>query len=237
MNKASSIAERLYEVLDFAQISQEALADKIGVSQVAISKILNGKTKHPRNIVEIANVLNVDPTWLKTGEGDAPDFSGVPINFSENRGVIEENDDLIRVSVLDVEASCGNGLVPLYDNAEAIRDMVFTRDFFLQQFGRTSSKGINLINAKGDSMEPTIKSGAVIFVDTAVREFCGDGIYFFTFDGQRYLKRLQAVKNKFLVISDNDCYKSWEITREEEDRLQIWGRALQILDLVWRKVG
>ncbi len=232
-----TLATRLRKALNDANLTQEKLANAIGKSQNSISLILQGKTKNPGNIVEIARVLNVDPAWLSTGEGDAPDFSGVPINFSENRGVSEENDDLIRVSVLDVEASCGNGLVPLYDNAEAIRDMVFTRDFFLQQFGRTSSKGINLINAKGDSMEPTIKSGAVIFVDTAVREFCGDGIYFFTFDGQRYLKRLQAVKNKFLVISDNDCYKSWEITREEEDRLQIWGRALQILDLVWRKVG
>jgi hypothetical protein len=43
----------------------------------------------------------------------------------------------------------------------------------------------------------------LIFVDISINEFDGDGIYVFGFDDKIYVKRLQMIPDKILVISDN----------------------------------
>ena len=97
-----TLAQRLKFVMDEQGISQNALARMIGVTQPSIKKVLDGNTLNPKNILEIAKALNVSPEWLKTGKGDTPDFS-------EEVEDEEENGHLVRVEVLEVYASAGNG--------------------------------------------------------------------------------------------------------------------------------
>ena len=48
-------------------VTQAELAEMVGTTQGAISNIVKGETQKPRNILEIANALGVDPNWLKYG--------------------------------------------------------------------------------------------------------------------------------------------------------------------------
>lgn len=64
-------------------------------------------------------------------------------------------------------------------------------------------KNIRIINVRGDSMSGTIEPGDLLFVDITVKSFDGDGIYAFLYDDTAHVKRLQMMKDKLLVISDN----------------------------------
>ncbi|EEH7941674.1 S24 family peptidase, partial [Salmonella enterica] len=79
---------------------------------------------------------------------------------------------------------------------------------------------------RGDSMAPTIEPGDLIFVDISINQFDGDGIYVFGFDDKIYVKRLQMIPDKLLVISDNTNYREWSITKDNECRFGVFGKVL-----------
>lgn len=217
-----NLSTRLDALLKAKGLSKNAFSKLIGVSQPAISDIINGKTRSPKNIVEIANALGVDVNWLKTGEGQAPDFANLPENLT---ACDDEDDEVIRLEVLDVYASAGNGRFVTGDLTEFTHAIEFNSGYFMQMFQRSHTNGLAIINVEGDSMEPTINSGDLLFVDTQKRHYTGDGIYVFSFDDTLYVKRLQLAGDKLLVISDNQFYQIWEISRENEGRFTIHGKV------------
>ncbi len=64
---AATLATRLREARKSHKWSQQDLANRAGTTQAVIQKIENGKSLRPRNIVAIAEALDVDPSWLMFG--------------------------------------------------------------------------------------------------------------------------------------------------------------------------
>ena len=62
-----TLAKRLQALLLEKGMSQTEFASMVGIAQPSMNKILSGATKNPRKIVEMANVLGVDPNWLQNG--------------------------------------------------------------------------------------------------------------------------------------------------------------------------
>ena len=107
----------------------------------------------------------------------------------------------------------------------------------MEWFGRSKAKpGIQLVTIKGDSMEPTLPNRAIAFVDSNINEFQGDGIYAFVLDGEAYIKRLQRIPGKIIVISDNTVYEPFYITPEMEDRMQIAAKFIRVLPFNMREL-
>lgn len=222
----ATLSERLTSLMNEKGISQAELARLIGIKQPSVFKILSGETRNPKKILEIATALNVDPHWLKTGEGD-PDPSYRIVEVSE-----PQNPNTVRIDILDVEASAGNGAY-LSPTEQGLLSQEFDLTFFRQQFGRADAKHLKLITVKGDSMAPTLESGDLLYVDISENYFAADGLYVFTFDGQTFIKRLQKVGKEMLVISDNPTYKEWTFT--QDDDVFIHGRAIFSMPMKWRK--
>lgn len=222
----ATLSERLTSLMNEKGISQAELARLIGIKQPSVFKILSGETRNPKNILEIATALNVDPHWLKTGEGD-PDPSYRIVEVSE-----PQNPNTVRIDILDVEASAGNGAY-LSPTEQGLLSQEFDLTFFRQQFGRADAKHLKLITVKGDSMAPTLESGDLLYVDISENYFAADGLYVFTFDGQTFIKRLQKVGKEMLVISDNPTYKEWTFT--QDDDVFIHGRVVFSMPMKWRK--
>lgn len=59
---------RLRSVRRERGMTQERLAKEAGTNQAVIQKIENSKSLRPRLIMEIAEVLEVNPAWLQFGE-------------------------------------------------------------------------------------------------------------------------------------------------------------------------
>ncbi|MBF0192072.1 MAG: helix-turn-helix transcriptional regulator [Magnetococcales bacterium] len=65
-----------------ANLTQQALAIKVGVSQAAIHKLESGHFKSSRKTVDIAMACQVNPVWLATGEGEMIHQDGKPVEES-----------------------------------------------------------------------------------------------------------------------------------------------------------
>ena len=76
VNSMKTFGERLRHARHRAQISQESLADKIGVTKGAVSQWENDLTQGCKNEVlfGISDVLLTDARWLATGQGE-PDLT------------------------------------------------------------------------------------------------------------------------------------------------------------------
>ncbi|MDP8173152.1 helix-turn-helix transcriptional regulator [Pasteurella skyensis] len=228
MNHYLTLAERLQNSMVKADLSQQKLAEKVNISQQAIGKMLIGETRNPRNLVEIANVLGVNPVWLKTGIGSPEVLNSSQDSFENG---------VIRVSVLDIYASAGDGELITSDFVEEITTISYKQEYFQQIFNSANAEFIKLINVKGDSMSPTFESGDLVFVDTSINRFDGDGVYIFNYNNELRIKRLQRTGEQLLVISDNSLYREWSITKEDEYKLVICAKVLYSQSQKLKKFG
>lgn len=63
--------ERIKAARKYRKISQDSLASQLNVTRTYFNLVETGKkTPSARTIKDIARVLNVNETWLLTGEGD-----------------------------------------------------------------------------------------------------------------------------------------------------------------------
>lgn len=77
----------------------------------------------------------------------------------------------------------------------------------------------------GDSMEPTLRNGSFVFVDTTHRVPAPEDIYAIDYGDGLMIKRLKLVprSDKILVMSDNERYGTDELQREE---VTVYGRVV-----------
>lgn len=87
---------------------------------------------------------------------------------------------------------------------------------------------IAIIKAKGDSMNPTLKNGDLLFIDTTIQFYMSDGIYVFYVDNGFSIKRLQLLfDGQYRVMNDNQSrYPSETITRGDLDKIHICGKVV-----------
>lgn len=124
--------------------------------------------------------------------------------------------DEVWIAHYDVRAAMGGGQIP-HDYPEMLKD-VRVSPSHLRELGVEFSDHhhLKMVTGWGQSMEPTIKHRDPLIVDISIREFVGDGIYFFAWGEHIYIKRLQiADEEHFEMISDNSRHKDRMIRRDE----------------------
>lgn len=228
-----TLADRLRKAMAEAGLTQASLAEKCGISQASIQKLVSGKAKSTTFIVEISEALSVNAKWLAQGEGL---MRGV-----RETARLQESDMAVpgfRVDLLDISVSAGPGSVNTNEFIEVVRTITYTPEEAKMMFGNRSEEQIRMINVKGDSMSGTIEPGDLIFVDISIRSFDGDGIYAFLYDDTAHVKRLQKMKDYLLVLSDSPRYQTWDpITRDEMNRVYIYGKVIGSVPQTYRRHG
>ncbi|UWZ92705.1 helix-turn-helix transcriptional regulator [[Pasteurella] aerogenes] len=205
----NTLGERIEKAMNEKGLKRKELADALSISTMAVGDLINNKTKKPRYLVEIADILGVDPKWLQTGKGE------ITINTP---GKEEKSDDIV-FNMLNVEASAGFGSNG--DIIQVIRQIKYNPEQYYELYRGMNPDNIEIISVKGDSMAPTFYHGDLLFIDVSVQEYDGDGIYVFTYDSYTFVKRIQKTGNTFTVLSDNERYKEWEI----KDKYYIHGKV------------
>jgi len=87
-----------------------------------------------------------------------------------------------------------------------------------------------VINMPDDSMSGTIEAGEQCLVKKHEGNLW-DAVYLYELDGQHFIKRLQTVKNKLLIISDNKLYETWEASEEIKNQMNIIGMVTAYLHM------
>ena len=231
--KKETLAERLNQAMEQSGMSQGALAKASGVAQPTIWRLTSGNARGSTKIVEIANALGVRTEWLSTGIGPMRADGQQPTSITP----VKVDPSIFRVDVLDLTVSAGPGVINS-EFVEVLRSVEYSVEDARQMFNGRKQEQIRIINVRGDSMSGTIEPGDLLFVDISVQHFDGDGIYAFIYDDTSHVKRLQKMKDKLLVISDNQTYRPWEpIEKEEINKIFVFGKVIGSMPQTYRKHG
>jgi phage repressor protein C with HTH and peptisase S24 domain len=124
--------------------------------------------------------------------------------------------DEVWIAHYDVRAAMGGGQIP-HDYPEMFQDVRVSPQH-LREMGVEFKEHFHLkmVTGWGQSMAPTIKHRDPLLVDVSVREFSGDGIYMFSWEGHLYIKRLQWMgDDRIKMISDNTRHPPETIRADE----------------------
>ena len=206
--------------------TQESLAEKLSVTQGSIAHWLSGRRKPDTDVIaSILKAVGIKDIIINA-DGSAAENKTQNINNKNN----------FQIEVLDITASAEAGYLNS-DVKEVIKLIEYDSEQAKILFKGIDANNLKVINISGDSMQGTFESGDSIYVDVSKKEFNGDGIYVFTFGKSLYVKRLQIIKDKLIVISDNKKYKGWDISEDEIDQLYIHGKVMLSQSMLLRKHG
>lgn len=91
-NQHVLIGKNLKDFFEGQNLTQKDIADKLGVSQAAVSSLLNGKPFGKKLAQKWSAVFGFNPSWLITGEGNMMKGKQVT-NVSENADVAVVGDE------------------------------------------------------------------------------------------------------------------------------------------------
>jgi len=171
---------------------------------------------------------NID-SWVKRDKiPDKWDMIIVQMSNKEEKKIDTNSNSLIIPHLDNIVASAGGGSYPIN---EAISMMTFDTQFLQTRLGISNHKNIHTISASGDSMQPTINNGDLLFVLPFENEYnvVKDGaIYVLNCDNSIFVKRIKTnpVKKTITLISDNKDYEPIIFCGDELDRCNIVGRVV-----------
>jgi phage repressor protein C with HTH and peptisase S24 domain len=192
------------------------LARRSGLSRRVIDKYRSGESDPSRErLAALARAGNISVAWLVTGEG--------PLRVGQSMSDTTSDDDLVAIPRYDAVLAAGGG--SLNERSKVIEHIPFPRNFIVHKLGKRSAEGLAILEARGDSMEPTIGDGDLVMVDQTETE-ARDGLIAFVMEDTAYIKRLRFGLSGVEVISDNrDLYPPERLSKEQAERMTIIGRV------------
>lgn len=143
---------------------------------------------------------------------DADDGGVLEVDYYRPGAVGDE----VWIAHYDVRAAMGGGQIP-HDYPEMLQDVRVSPQH-LREMGVEFKEHFHLkmVTGWGQSMAPTIKHRDPLLVDISIREFVGDGIYMFSWEGHLYIKRLQWLGDEQInMLSDNPRHPPQTIRAED----------------------
>ena len=137
--------------------------------------------------------------------------------FDQNSEEIVENTE--RFSIIkyfkDINASAGGGALNFEENYEII---------YIDK--KLVDKNLDAVHVVGDSMEPTIKDGSIIFINRYDKNISNGGIFVISTNSGTFVKRINLKSTgEIELISDNKIYPIEVIS---PDSVEIVGKVVKI---------
>ena len=223
----SGFGERLAEVIDSVG-SLVMAATAAGVTGEQVARWRDGAARpNAFNLAALAMSAGYSVDWLITGRGyKQPQFPVPDEKLVDGKLVYKEPipSDFRLIPRLDVQAAAGAGALVEHENH---REMVAFRADWLRRRG-INPLFANVLTARGDSMEPTIRDGDILLGDTSIDSVIDNAIYVVVFDGRTLVKRVQLRRDGSVVLkSDNkDIFDDEAVPAAEVHSLNVAGRVM-----------
>jgi len=184
------------------------IARKTGIARTTIDGYLAGGEMKFSNALSLAAATGVRLEWLATGEG--PVRVGVASELSvlspdaEPREAPWPPPGYVAFPRLEARAAAGaTGSIP----SDRLVDYLLFSEDFVRSALRRRREALALIEATGDSMEPTIRDGELLLVDTDATGIQSGRVYVIAVDEDLLVKRvIKRVDGSLLIKSDNPAY-------------------------------
>ncbi len=225
-----TLGERVKEERKKRRWSQADLGAKVGVSQAAISEIERDVPKSSGLVIPIAKAFKVDVSYLTDGKENISkqiaDNSDIVIIGGDRHGEIADPKEYVMIPRYDVRGSCGEGIDV---NEVNIIDGMPMPVAWLRAQNLPEAHLLAVIQASGDSMQPTITDGQTLIVNTVDIEPKSTKIYLICIDGKLFIKRLIYTPTGWIMRSDNpnrSNYPDFVIEEGNFSNIDIQGRVV-----------
>lgn len=214
----SEIIEKLKDVISTdgkkGKVFDKDVASALGLSQVNFATMKNRNKIPYNNVLDFCALKKISINWLL---------------YNQNPNSLVDSTDKYWIKYFpSVSVSAGGGAYEENDDYEKLE----VPPYFIDMLGGPENlKNIDAINVVGDSMEPTLNSDNIIFLDISKKDFAKEGIYAFTTTHGLFVKRIQRrVDGKLDIISDNKEYPLQIIDRND---LNILGKVIGSFGMVF----
>ena len=189
------------------KIFDKDVAESLDLSQANFATMKNrGKIPYT-NILNFCAKRRISINWLL---------------YNQNPNSLIDSTDKYWIKYYpSVSVSAGGGA---YEDEDSYESLELPEYFLTILGGKDNLKNIEAINVVGDSMEPTLNSNNIIFVDKTKNDLNKDGVYAFTTNYGLFVKRVQKrVDGQLDIISDN---KDYPLQVLKKDEINILGKVV-----------
>ena len=234
-NQAAELGRRIAVAIE--RIGSLVKAGAVaGVTDEAVARWRDGLSRAPFDgIVQLCQASGLSIEWMATGKGprdsaamtnhDAPgldDREDLAMQIQDSAALA--GNSMVMLPRLDVEAAAGAGAVVA---SEYVAEMIAFSAAWLRE-RHITPRTARILTARGDSMEPTIRDGDLLIVDTSIETAVDNGIYCIAYDGVLLVKRLFMIRNGGLIISSDNkiAGRDEEIGPHDVPEVDIKGRVM-----------
>ncbi|MBC2655531.1 helix-turn-helix transcriptional regulator [Pseudomonas sp. MSSRFD41] len=231
----STIGKRIAQKRELAGLNQSELARRLGLTPQSVQKWeAEESTPRGRRLEEIALALSTTTAYLVAGvDGLPPPRSNMemlePVSVWDDDTPLE-GDEVYVPFLKEVELSAGNGRTSIQESSN--RKL---------RFGRISlrNKGVDPGSARcvtvvGNSMEPILRNGSTVAVDTSNTRIVDGDMYAIDHAGQLRIKQLYRLPGAGLRIRS---FNRDEHPDEEYTEAQVRDHEITILGRVFWSGG
>ncbi len=207
--------------------SVNALAKEAGVSEGTIRKWAAGDSEPSRDrLLAFARAAGVDPYWLLDGTGSMrpPGGAGEAVSSWIQGASPMDLNEYAPIPRVDVMAAAGDAV--LLPTEEIVDFLLFKKSWLRRELGIDPQRAV-VVQAKGDSMKPSIRDGDLLLVEVLQERANDDGIYVINVGGRVMVKRLQfLLDGSIKVVSDNAAYEPQVVKGDKGDGFWVVGRVV-----------
>ena len=195
-----NIGQRLKYIRESKGISRRELAKMMGKDEVSFEQYLYK--------LESGKILN---PGIELVESISKALGISPKDLLEKQEEHGDIETVFAIPIVDVKAGAGN---PLY-----AEEYIYVNDII-------PSRYLSAIKIKGDSMEPIIKDGEYVIIDTSSKDIINGKIYVISDkDGGLLVRRIYKLNDGFFrLLPENETYKSQDVKASD---IRIIGKAIK----------
>jgi phage repressor protein C with HTH and peptisase S24 domain len=203
MVRLSEIIDKLKDVISETTIGKKVfdkdVADALGIPQATFATMKKRNSIPYEEILEFCALKKISVNWL---------FFDQAVDMLK-----EQTEKFYQVRYFaDIRASAGGGAEVFDENFETIT----LDEKIMHNMVGLGNTELEAIHVDGESMEPTLQDGSIVFVDRTQTNINKNGIFIAATTGGLFIKRIhQRADGMVELISDNSIYPPQAIAADE----------------------
>lgn len=202
--------KRAFEALGIS--SQIDLASALGLNRSAITQAKKKGVVPDKWLLILFSQHGVNPDWVETGKGP------VLLKIRET-GITQP--EFMAIKKVKARLCAGDGS---FETDEGVNNRFLFQGEWLKKKGQPDK--MVLMEVFGNSMEPELKSGDTVLVDSSQNNIIAGLIYAVGIEDTIMIKRVEKHPGKILLRSDNREYEPIIIEGESINGLRVIGRII-----------